>query len=300
MKAISLTLLLACLFLISVHAQDSTKVGKLVIVNEDPGQTEVRLLNDHVYIKDKYDGDTTYIRVGKRNIEIVEKDGHTSINVLKDESYDEKESKRHKRFNGHWAAFDLGYNSFYNSDYSMYGGNDFMDLKQPNSMEVSFNFWECDIPIAVHRFGLVSGMGWTINNYKFDNPVTIIKENDMIVPVGLDDAGFQKSKLTVSYLTVPLLLELQIPTSGSSNQVFIAGGVVGGVNVGSHTKVKYDHSKSKDRGSFAINPFKYALTARVGLNDICLFANYSLSPLFKDGKGPELYPFTIGISLCNL
>jgi hypothetical protein len=87
--------------------------------------------------------------------------------------------------------------------------------------------------------------------------------------------------------------------NGRSNQLFVSGGVIGGINLGSHTKVKDKDSKSKDRGSFNIEPFKYALTARVGLKDINLYANYSLSPLFKEDKGPELFPFTIGISLVN-
>ena len=300
MKTIFLTIVLALLFL-SSHAQDSTKVGKLVIVNEDADKTEVSILNDHVYIKDKYDGDTTYIRFGKRNVEIVEKNGQTSIEVHKDDSWVEKDHhRRHKNFDGHWAAFELGVNGFYDTNYSMYNGNDFMDLDQPKSLEVNINFWEGDIAIVDNRIGLVSGMGWTMNNYRFDNPVTIERNDGMIVPVSIDEAGFEKSKLTVSYLTVPLLLEFQIPVNGSSNQLFVSGGVIGGVNIGSHTKVKNEHSKSKNHGSYSINPFKYALTARVGIKDINLFASYSLSPLFKDGKGPELFPFTIGISLFNL
>lgn len=298
MKTILLTTLLAVVF-VATHAQDTTKVKKLVIVNEDADKTEVSLLDDHIYIKDKNVGDTTFIRFGRRDIEIIEHGGRTNINVHKEERKDDRD-RRHKRFDGHWAAFELGFNGFYDTNYSMYNGYDFMDLNQPKSLEVNINFWEADIPIVDHRIGLVSGMGWTMNNYKFDNPVTLQKVNGHISPVPLDEAGFKKSKLTVSYLTVPLLLEFQIPVNGDSNQLFVSGGVVGGVNIGSHTKVKYNHSKSKDHGSFAINPFKYALTARVGMKDINLFANYSLSPLFKDGKGPELFPFTVGISLFNL
>lgn len=298
MKTIILSLFLSAIVFVA-HAQDTTRVKNLVLVNEDADKTEVSLLNNHIYIKDKFVGDTTFVRVGRRNVQIIEHGGRTNINVIKDEKV-EKEHNRHKNFDGHWAAFELGYNSFYNTDYSMYGGNDFMDLRQPNSMEVNINFWEADIPIVNHRIGLVSGMGWTMNNYKFDNPVTLERTNGIINPVNLDESGLEKSKLTVSYLTVPLLMEFQIPVNGDLNQLFVAGGVIGGVNIGSHTKVKYKHSKNKDHGSFSINPFKYALTARVGVKDICLFANYSLSPLFKDGKGPEIYPFTIGISLCNL
>lgn len=299
MKTIILSFFLSAILFVA-HAQDTTKISKLVLVNEDADKTEVSLLNDHIYIKDKYVGDTTFVRVGRRNIQIIEHGGRTNINVIKDEKPEKEPKNRHKNFDGHWAAFELGVNGFYNTNFSMYNRDDFMDLNQPKSLEVNVNFWEVDVPIVNHGIGLVSGMGWTMNNYKFDNPVTIERTNGVINPVDLDEAGLVKSKLTVSYLTVPLLLEFQIPVDGRTNQIFVSGGVIGGVNIGSHTKVKYEHSKNKDHGSFSINPFKYALTARIGIKDVSLFANYNLSPLFKDGRGPEIYPFTIGISLCNL
>ena len=282
------------------YTQDSTRVMRLVDVKEGRDKTEVGLLNNRIYIEDNYDGDTTFIRVGKRKVEIVEKDGNTNISVHRDNYWeDHKDKKKIRKFNGHWAAFELGVNGLRNADYSMYEEKDFMDLDQPKSLEVNINFLEYNIPLKEYRVGLVTGMGWTMNNYKFDNPVTIEKVDGMIVPVDIDPNGFNKSKLTVSYLTVPLLFEYQIPVNGRSNQLFVSGGIIGGINLGSHTKVKNDHSKNKDHGSFNINPFKYALTARVGLKDINLYANYSLSPLFKDDKGPELFPFTIGISLIN-
>ena len=300
MKTIVFTSLFA-LIMMFAHAQDTTKIGNLVKVNEDASKTEVTLLNNRIHIEDNYGGDTTHIRVGKRRLEIVEKNGNTNVSVHKDYSWtNDRENKRHKKFNGHWAAFELCFNGLYNTDYSLYDGDDFMDLDQPKSLGVNINFLEYNVALRNDRIGLVTGMGWTMNNYRFDNEITIKREDGIIVPVDIEPDGFEKSKLTVSYLTVPLLLEFQIPVNGSSNQLFVSGGVIGGINIGSHTKVKNDHSKSKDHGSFNINPFQYALTGRVGLKDINLFATYSLSPLFKDGKGPEMFPFSIGISLVNL
>ncbi|WP_423129747.1 outer membrane beta-barrel protein [Gaoshiqia sp. Z1-71] len=294
---------LALLLVTFAWAQEQTRTTvtstkKVLEVTEDADKTEVSLLNDRINIRDNYHSDTTTIRIGKRNIEIIEKDNKTNINVTKDENWD-KDWKKNKRFNGHWAGFELGFNGFYNEDYSLYDETGFMDLDQPKSMEVNINFLEYNISLKEERVGLVTGMGFSMNNYRFDNQVTIDKIDGMVMPVPVETEKFDKSKLTLSYLTVPLMLEWQIPVNDHSNHFFISAGMMGGINIGSHTKIKADHSKTKDRGSFNINPFRYAAVARAGLKDISLFASYSLSPLFKDDKGPELFPFTVGISLVN-
>ena len=38
-------------------------------------------------------------------------------------------------------------------------------------------------------------------------------------------------------------------------------------------------------------------TVRGGVGWFNLFATYSLTPLFESGRGPELYPFTVGVTL---
>jgi hypothetical protein len=294
-----------------VRAQDTTKVNvlnkKIVEVSEDSGKTEVSLLNDRINIRDNSGNDTTSIRIGRRNVEIVEGDRRTNVTVHRLDKEDKEWKWRgKKRFNGHWSGFDLGVNGLGNKNYSLYSGtpdegNEFMELDQPKSLEVNLNFVEYNIVLHNDRIGLVTGMGFSMNNYRFDNDLTIDKGDDGIIHPGLlDEANPEKSKLTVSYLTVPLMLEFQFPVNGRSNKFFVSGGLLGGINLGSHTKVKYDDSKEKDHGSFNINPFKCAAMIRTGLRDISLYASYGLTPLFKDDKGPELFPFSIGISLINL
>lgn len=291
--------------IINTQAQEATKIdvmGKnMVTVNEDSTRTEVILINKRIEIQDNYNSDTTTIRVGNKNIEIVEGDKTTTVDITRDNEWrNDRKENREKNFNGHWAGFEMGVNSFYNEDYSLYGNDQFMELKYPKSMEVNINFLEYNISLKKERLGIVTGMGWSMKNYKFDNRITIENINGMIEPVLLDPDNLEKSKLTVSYLNVPLLLEFQVPVNNGSNQLFISGGVIGGININSHTKVKYNNSKTKDHGSFNINPFQYAVTTRIGLKDVALYGTYSLSPLFKDKKGPELFPFSIGISLINM
>lgn len=301
-------ILLAAIALLatSVQAQDTTSVKvmkkNIVTVSEEPNKTEVSLLNDRINIQDNYFSDTTTIRLGRKNIEIIEGQKRTYINVSRNDSlnWHEWRNKR-KPFNGHWAGFELGVNGLYDTNYSMYTdpSDEFMELNQPASLEVNINFVEFNLCLKEHRIGIVSGLGFQWNNYKFDNPVTIDKIGNMVQPIDIVENNFKKSKLTVSYLTLPLMLEFQIPVNNHTDNLFISGGMVGGLNIGSHTKVKNDHSKDKDRGSFNVNPFKYSAIGRIGFGDFSIYATYSFSSLFKENKGPEMYPFSIGIALVN-
>ena len=303
-----LTCSVLCIILLQARAQDTTKVNvfrkNIVEVREDIGKTEVSLLNNKINIKDDNFNDTTTIRIGRKNIEIVEGDHRTRVNVTRSDDWDDPDWdwRPHKRFNGHWSGIELGFNSLQDKDYSMYPESEkgFMDLDQPKSLEVNINFIEYNIVLKDDRLGLVTGMGYSMNNYRLDNDLTLEKKDDRLIhPVPPEGGKASKSKLLVSYLTVPFMLELQLPVNGHSNSFFIAGGLLGGINLGSHTKVKYDHNKSKDRGNFNINPFKGAAIIRAGLKNISLYATYSMTSLFKDDKGPEMHPFSVGISLIN-
>jgi len=264
---------------------------------------EVKLDNDDK--KDKNGGsDTTRIRLGKKEVVIIESGNNKHVDILKtndEDKWKKKHEDNNDEFDGHWAGFELGVNSFANEDYSMYNGVDFMNLNQSKSLEVNINFWEYNISLQQNRknIGLVTGMGLSYNNYRFDGSYSIKKENGIIQPVELEEGAYKKSKFTVTYLTVPLMLECQIPVNNHSNKIFVSGGVEGGLNIGAHTKIKWDDKKEKERGGFNLNTLKYAVVGRIGLKNISLYASYNLTPLFKDGKGPDLTPFTIGIGLIN-
>ena len=46
--------------------------------------------------------------------------------------------------------------------------------------------------------------------------------------------------------------------------------------------------------------YRYGLSAKIGVGRFNLSGFYSLSPLLKEGRGPELVPFTIGLSVVLL
>ena len=107
-------------------------------------------------------------------------------------------------------------------------------------------------------FGVVTGLGFSFNDYAFSDPVTVEKEGGAgnIVPVGLypdeNSRSIKKSKLHVNYITAPLFLEVKTPLRMGSSRLYLAGGVIGSLYLGSHTKYKYYKGDSYDLLSFEI------------------------------------------------
>lgn len=290
MKQVIFSIVALAAFSLNLKAQETTSDIK-------PSNSSSDLVLSADTVDQQKTQDTAIVRIGKKDVKVIDHDGGTEILWGKGKHRKDNPNK----FNGHWEGVEFGFNAFDKPNYSMYSpaDKDFMSLNQGKSMEFDLNFYELNIGLAKSYVGLVSGMGLSFNNYRFDNPYTLEKGQFMTEPVSLNPENLSKTKLAVTYLNVPVLLEFQIPVNQNEGRLFINAGLIGGVKIGSHTKVKYGDNKDKDRSGFNLNSFKYAATARIGYKDICLFANYSLTPLFQSGKGPELTPFTIGISFLN-
>ncbi len=271
--------------------------------------------------------DTTNFTLGKKEIRIVEKNGETDIKVKnrdndheeenqdseENDDYSENQSenndhwewndrKSDKHFKGHWDAFQIGINSYLAADKTtnLPASSEYMALNTSKSININLNMFQQSFGLIGKSLGIVTGLGLEFTNYVFDNNYTIIKNaSGSIIP---DDPGFKldKSKLTTTFLTVPLLLEFQFPGDKKSNRLFINGGVIGGVKLGSHTKIKYkengDKQDKKNRNDFNLNSLRYGFTGRIGIKHLSIFGTYYPVALFEKGKGEELYPFMVGLS----
>lgn len=252
-------------------------------------------------------GDTTHIRIGRRNFKVIEGDNGTYVKYEKED----KHKKWSRSFNAHWAGLEVGMNMFENSDYSIYQGTEYeqfgdvFDLRSGKSLSWNLNFMEFAFKNEKKTFGLVTGMGISFNDYAFDLPVTMKKENGYgtTVPVNIqqENKSVKKSKLHVNYLTVPLLLEVKTPLRMGGSNLSISAGAIGSLYIGSHTKYKYyDKAKVKTQGNYNINQWKYDLTGRLHFGDFTVFANYSMTSLFEKNQGPEIHPLLIGIAFPNI
>lgn len=208
-------------------------------------------------------------------------------------------------FSGHWVGFDFGFNMLLNEDYTGYQ-SEFMDNDVFRSNSAYINFMQKSISLQKNRntIGLVTGLGLHLQSYRLDDNTTIIRNpDDVIFPDYLYFAENQKSKLAIESITLPLLLEFQVPINQYSKRIFISAGVMGSFRLSSHTKIKYKEEKKqklKVLDGFSMHRFKYSVMVRTGYRWFNVFACYDLVPLFKTDKGPELTPFTFGITLLQL
>lgn len=306
MKTTILAYLFICIYgLLALKAQDTVRVqvlGKnMVTVVEGGDQTDVKIANNAIEIKDGH-GDSVKIRIGRRALVIADGKHGSDIRLKQlDDQEDESTTGHAKRFKGHWPAFEMGINSFANTNYTGFPLDYFMDLNQNKSLEVNLNFLRYSIGLQKEKrnVGFITGLGWTYNDYRFSNAYTIVNDNGLVKSVALDKTGLSKSKLSTIYLTVPFMLEFQVPVPGHKSRLYFSGGLIGGVKIGAHTKIKSDGVKTKNREDLNISPFRYGTTARLGYKGINIFGTYYFSPFFKNGRGPEMNPFTIGIGLMN-
>lgn len=298
MKKLVIVLLVFTIGIGSYGYPDTTKVkvakNEIVKIVDDDQGTNISEYND----KD----DTIKVKIGKKGIKIIENEDGTSIDIIDlDEIEDQKDFKYKRKFKGHWKGFEMGLNNLSTEDFSLSlpASDNFMNLNTGKSWNVNINFLQYGLGLIGNNVGIVTGLGFEFNDYRFDNNNTIMKDDNGMIVEDPYVLPLEKSKFASSYLTVPLLLEFQVPTGKSNKRLFFSGGVIGGLKIGSHTKVVYredgNRQKVKDRGDFNLSPLRYGITVRVGYRALKVFANYYVTPLFEDGAGPELYPFSVGL-----
>jgi len=106
---------------------------------------------------------------------------------------------------------------------------------------------------------------------------------------------FRKNKMVLNYFDFPVEFRFKSP---SRWRIHLGGKF--GFLLSAHDKRVDDEGKYKNYNIPYLSPFRYGVHARIGRKRINFNGYYSLSPLFKDGRGIELYTFTFGMSLLLL
>ena len=179
----------------------------------------------------------------------------------------------------------------------------------PRTFNAYFVF---DFPFKSNpKISVAIGAGVGTDNIYFDKTYVGIKD---ITPTLQfhdlsDTTHFKKSKLATTYLEAPLELRFNSRPDNPNKGVKVALGVKAGVLVQAHIKQKTEQTSSggtinayteKESSKRFFNKNRFVATARVGLGHFTLYGNYQLNSLFKEGAGPQVKPFSIGITLSGL
>jgi len=157
-------------------------------------------------------------------------------------------------------------------------------------------------------------------NFKFeDASIRVISTDDGIMYEDaqntLPDIEPIKSKLTVAYLDAFMVPTLQFGRrnyhggswdvaapfdndNGRGLRIGMGGYI--GYKLDDYVKFVYEEAgeriKDHDKDNYYVNSWRYGLRLQLGFNDIDFFANYDLSELFVENRGPALNAFSFGLS----
>lgn len=161
------------------------------------------------------------------------------------------------------------------------------------------------------KFSLGIGAGVSTSNVFFEKMDVRLNSLGSSLPfVAVDSANhFKKYKVSTAFLEIPIELRYTARPENYNKSIKVALGLKLGTLVNSHTKGK----TLLDKNRATVNPYtekvssrkfmnttRFMATARVNYGVFGVFGTYGLSNVLKDGMGPEMKPFQVGITLSGL
>ncbi len=210
-----------------------------------------------------------------------------------------------KKFRGNWWGIQLGLNNFANSDFSPELPQDaeFLSVNQSKSWEFCFNPFQINLPFFNRYVGAVTGIGFKWNNYELSQNVNLtVDDNGNLQYFEPENYSYDKNRFKTWDLTLPFIIEFQIPVNKKDKRIYFSAGVVGNMNLQTKMKTIFvennTEKKQKDKSSnWPINKFNYFYTARFGFNAFFLYLNYSGFPLFDKNYAPEIHTVSFGLGI---
>jgi len=243
--------------------------------------------------------DTTRFKMGKTEVIIIDAEEDNEFDDdFKEEDFEEPKKRKSEP---HWAGLDFGFSMLMNNNFESNFPNHPYWRNDPAKSQVwNLNLIEHKFNIAKEYVGITTGLGFSFTSVAFRDNYTLSANADTVFATIDTVYAYSKNKLRATYLTVPLLLEFNT-NRDPDKSFYLATGLIGGVRIGSKVKQvgEYDgrEFKIKEKGVYGLNAFKLDATARLGYNSFGVFANYSLLPLFQEGKTVDIHPLIFGLTL---
>ena len=177
----------------------------------------------------------------------------------------------------------------------------------------SFNmYFMLDFPFKTNpHFSVAIGPGIATDNIYFDKTYVGIKDNNSTLRFQnvADTNHFKKYKLLTAWLEAPVELRYSATPDNPKKGLKAAIGAKVGTLLAAGTKGKTWQDKNnntlisytqKEKSKKFFNTTRLSVTSRVGYGNFTLFGSYQVNPLFKEGIGPDVRPFTVGLTISGL
>ena len=199
-------------------------------------------------------------------------------------------TSRNKSYN-HIALFEIGSNFVVNTDFSGYDLplQEALSFSNRKAVNVNLNLMTMNVVGPKHILGFTMGFGFTMENYTFDNKVSLKFDDGKFALIPLEQS-ISKSKLAINYIHIPMLIDINI-----GRGFFISAGANFDILMSSQLSYKKPKTTLEDR--LPLNPVQVGATARIGWRRIYAYANYSLLNMYKPSAGVEAYRMSAGVGI---
>lgn len=160
-----------------------------------------------------------------------------------------------------------------------------------------------DFPIKKSNFSFAAGIGISASNiYLADQQIMNTDKDSTQVRFIAETVNYKRYKQTLTYLEAPFEIRF-FGNKDNRNKGFKAAiGMKVGTLLGAHIKGREDGTKVnyKNNSRKYLETWRFAASARLGYGNVSVFGTYNLTNLYKDGEGPVVTPYSIGLCITGL
>lgn len=286
----------------------SDYTGKSLVINGD-GKEEVKVGWNGIHIKDGKEE----VHVDWNGVQVKEANGEeTKVIWGQDTTKIHPKEKQLNLYNRKGLNFYLGLNGITGSQPEIQTA-----IYPPTYMETDANvkplssryvYIEIARSATLKRYSksalkLGYGLGIEWYNFMFDHNRVVQNRSNYTAFQPVFDANNQelrytKNKLSVSYLTIPIMPYFSFPKSSTFQMIAVGGYISYRIDSWTKTIEEKNENLVKNSNNFNLNQFRYGLKAEFAIKNFPdIFFNYDLSPIFDVNRGPKMTGFSFGIKL---
>ncbi|MBK7443694.1 MAG: outer membrane beta-barrel protein [Chitinophagales bacterium] len=249
---------------------------------------------------DTLPGDSTSITIGNWRLIVHEEgedDEDVDVSFGKVPEVEEIDDHYVDVFDTEWWLFDMGYNTFLNSDYKVQVDEPYAEMEDLHgwgSFDVNLHVFRSRVNMAKGYLNFNYGLSFEWHHFRFDNNFSILPDVDTFT-INTETLEYEKNKFNTTHLAVPLLIGFETKPWDTENSFRMQFGYSPALMLRGKTKLKYDGEKDIEKDDFNLAQFRHEVNYIIGYGDFNLYASYDLTSMFAEGEGPDLHPFSVGL-----
>jgi len=215
-----------------------------------------------------------------------------------------------------WSTINMSRRS---NDHLMFqigidGWSKLPDTAQTGGLSRSFSgYFMFDFPFKTNpHLSVAMGVGFSSSSIFFkETYIDIIGRNNSTLKFQdvSDTLHFKKYKVMTTFLDVPIELRYLFNPENSNKSWKVALGMKVGTLLAAGTKGKnllnsadktVNNYIEKEKSKRFFNGTRMVATARFGYGSFTLFGTYQLNNFIKEGLGPNMRPYSFGLSISGL